>query len=148
MLRLRRYIERPLLNSNNKHNNYNVRQELMNRIETHDNSRHLLRMGPQAFRTLVNILKHKKLMKDSKYSCVEEQVAKFLMILAHNQKNRVVNFIFRRSGETVSRHFHQALRAIISLEDEFLVQPDGSTISSEILNSGERFYPYFQVSKF
>ena len=77
---------------------------------------------------------------------MEEQLARFLHILAHNVKNRTVNFFFRRSGETISRHFHQVLRAVIQLENVFLVQLDGSTIPPEILNSEGRFYPYFQVN--
>ncbi|XP_019425051.1 PREDICTED: uncharacterized protein LOC109333923 [Lupinus angustifolius] len=54
------------------------------------------------------------------------------MLLCHklrgtgqNWKNFALSFYFHRSGETVSRHFHNVLRAIISLEDEFLVQFDG-----------------------
>ena len=77
---------------------------------------------------------------------MEEQLAKFLHILAHNVKICTVNFFFHRSGETISHHFHQVLRAIILLEDMFLVQSDGLTIPPEILNSEGRFYPYFQVN--
>ncbi|CAI0550353.1 unnamed protein product [Linum tenue] len=62
----------------------------------------------------------------NKNSSVEEQVAIFLYTLAHNARNRVVNFFFRWSGETISHHFHGVLKAILSLEAEFLVQPNGS----------------------
>jgi hypothetical protein len=55
-----------------------------------------------------------------------------------------VSFFFHRSGETVSRHFHNVLRAIISLEDEFLVQPSGRDVPPQILNNS-RFYPFFKV---
>ena len=54
-------------------------------------------------------------------------------------------FFFRRSGKTVSRHFHRVLRSIIELEDQFLLQPDGSQVPTEILHSS-RFYPYFKVN--
>ncbi|XP_050226165.1 uncharacterized protein LOC126675554 [Mercurialis annua] len=141
LLRMYKSSKRPSQEVDSK---YYVRKELMEQIENNDDSRSLIRMTPQAFKTLVNILKHKKLLKDNNYSCVEEQVAKCLWILGRNESNSIVKFIFRRSGETVSRHFHHVLKAIISLEDDFLVQPDGSTIPSEILHSGGRFYPYFK----
>ncbi|XP_054820765.1 protein ALP1-like [Prosopis cineraria] len=51
--------------------------------------------------------------------------------------------MFRRSGETISRHFHQVLTAIIDLEEKFLVQPNGSTILPEI-KKDKKFFPYFK----
>ncbi|KAL3831101.1 hypothetical protein ACJIZ3_019903 [Penstemon smallii] len=54
------------------------------------------------------------LIRDTAHSSVEEQVAKFL----------IIKFNFRRSTETISRHFHQVLRAIIYFEDIFLKQPN------------------------
>uniref|UniRef100_A0A803N8A2 DDE Tnp4 domain-containing protein n=1 Tax=Chenopodium quinoa TaxID=63459 RepID=A0A803N8A2_CHEQI len=37
------------------------------------------------------------------------------------------------------------MEAIISLENEFLIQPDGTSIPSEIMNN-KSFYPYFKDS--
>ena len=96
-----------------------VRQELMRRIQTDERAYDILRMGPNAFGHLVNILRTTNLLKNSTHSCIEEQVAKFLHILAHNVRNHTIGFFFRRSGETISRHFHQVMRALISLEDQF-----------------------------
>ncbi|CAI0390571.1 unnamed protein product [Linum tenue] len=101
-------------------------------------------MGPKAFKTLVHILRERNLLNDNKNSSVEEQVALFLYKLAHNVRNRVVNFFFRWSGETISRHFHGVLKAILSLEAAFLVQPNGSIVPPEISDSEGRFYPYFK----
>lgn len=44
---------------------------------------------------------------------VEEQVAKTLYLLGHNEINRVIYSHFRRSGETTSQHFHNVLRCIV-----------------------------------
>ncbi|CAN0858120.1 hypothetical protein LINGRAHAP2_LOCUS7086 [Linum grandiflorum] len=74
-------------------------------------------MGPHAFRLLVHMLRERNLLNDNRYSSVEEHVAAFLYILGHNVRHRVVNFFFRWSGETISRHFHGVLEAILSLED-------------------------------
>ncbi|GAU49426.1 hypothetical protein TSUD_407280 [Trifolium subterraneum] len=82
-------------------------------------------MSPAAFMKLCEKLRSTGIVKDSTKATIEEQVAKFLHIVGHNVKNRTVSFFFHRSGETVSRHFHNVLRAIISLVDEFIFQPTG-----------------------
>ncbi|KAL0011193.1 hypothetical protein SO802_006301 [Lithocarpus litseifolius] len=69
---------------------------------------------------------------------VEEQVGKFLHMLAHNQTTHTMSF-FCRSGETISRHFHNVLRSIIMLEDQFLRQLDGTQVSLEILQSSKYY---------
>ncbi|XLR14271.1 hypothetical protein HN51_035181, partial [Arachis hypogaea] len=82
-------------------------------------------------------------VKDSIRSTVEEQVAKFLHIIGHNVKNRTMSFFFHRSGETISRHFHNVLHAILSLEGESFKQPSGEDVPYEIHNNS-RFYLFFK----
>ncbi|XP_050280325.1 uncharacterized protein LOC126721316 [Quercus robur] len=100
-------------------------------------------MGPYAFAKLCEILRGTGRLKDTRNASIEEQVAKFLYILAHNERIRTVSFFFRRSNETVSRYFHNVLRAVIYLEDQFLLQPNGAEVPQQIRNS-HRFYPYFK----
>ncbi|KAL2319923.1 hypothetical protein Fmac_028892 [Flemingia macrophylla] len=119
------------------------RQELMSYIIHTEQCRDIIRMGPMAFINLCERLRATGLVKDAFRSTVEEQVAKFLHIVGHNVKNRTVSFFFHRSGETVSRHFHNVLNAIIMLEGEFLVQPSGIDVQPYIQNNS-RFYPYFK----
>ena len=102
------------------------------------------RMSAHAFLQLSEKLRVISKVRDSLHATIEEQVAKFLHILAHNVKTRTVSFFFHRLGETISCHFHDILRAIISLEDEYLVQPSGLEVPSQILNN-TIFYPYFKV---
>ena len=83
-------------------------------------------------------------MKDSSLVTIEVQIVKFLHILAHSVKNKTMSFFFHRSRETISHYLQNILRAIISLEKEFLLQPSGLEVPSLILNS-ERFYHYFKV---
>ncbi|CAJ2674093.1 unnamed protein product [Trifolium pratense] len=120
-----------------------VREEIMYRISNCETSRNLLRMSPQTFLRLCDMLEREGGLQATRWSSVEEQVAKTIYILTHNVKNREVKFWFRRSGETISRHFHQVLKAILELEEKFIVQPDGSTVPLEI-SSCSRFYPYFK----
>ena len=55
---------------------------------------------------------------------VEEMVAMFLIILAHHHKNRVIKFHFHRSGRTVSKYFHECLKAIIRCQKDFWKTPE------------------------
>ncbi|CAN0906500.1 hypothetical protein LINGRAHAP2_LOCUS24297 [Linum grandiflorum] len=47
----------------------------------------------------------------------------FLYTIAHNHKNRVLQKRFGRSGETISRHIHRVLRAILRLAPILLCKP-------------------------
>ncbi|KAL8495822.1 hypothetical protein ACS0TY_019799 [Phlomoides rotata] len=62
-------------------------------------------------------------LKSSKNIIVAEKVAMFLFILAHYTKNKCVKFQFKRSGQTVSKHFHAVLQCVLKLHYLFLVQP-------------------------
>lgn len=121
------------------------RLHLMRQLAQTGKCRDIIRMGPEAFMLLCQKLRGTGIVKDTLRSTVEEQVAKFLHIIGHNVRNRTVSFFFHRSGETISRHFHNVLRAIISLQAEFLVQPTGRDVPPEILNNS-RFYPFFKVA--
>ena len=120
------------------------RQELMEYLVQIEQFRDIIHMGPQAFLELCQRIRGTGLVKDAYRSTVEEQVAKFLHIIGHNVKNRSLSFFFHRSRETVSRHFHNVLSAILRLEGKFLIQPNGTVVEPHILNNN-RFYLYFKV---
>ncbi|KAF2310296.1 hypothetical protein GH714_007620 [Hevea brasiliensis] len=84
----------------------------------------IVHMGPVAFAEFCGKIRATGLLKDFRHSTVEEQLAKFLHILGQNFKNRALGFYFHRSGETISRHFHNVLRAVVALEAEFLSLPN------------------------
>ena len=136
------HLDRPVSESNKDRDE--VRQEFLRTLETSEDSRDIIRMRPNAFRRLVSILRGRGLLRDSQYSTTEEQLVKFLHTIGCNVRNRTVKIFFCPSSETVSRHFHQVLRAIITLEDQFLVQPNGSIVPLEIQRE-RRYYPYFKV---
>ncbi|XP_021737717.1 protein ALP1-like [Chenopodium quinoa] len=120
------------------------RHELMNDLKVTRISRQLIRMSPETFVKLCKILRDGKYLKDTRRASVEEQVAKSLYILGHNARNCSLSAFFMRSGETVSRHFHRFLNAIIKMEDQFPKQPNGSEeVSPEVLGDS-RFFPYFK----
>ena len=119
----------------------------MERLTLTDNEdcHNQLRMGNDAFARLVNILQEIGRLRNSAHSNVKEQVVKFLHIVGHNLRNRTMKFYFKHFSETVSRHFHQVLRAIISLNDVFLKQPDGLKCPQEIKDN-TKFWTYFKVN--
>ncbi|XP_038896406.1 uncharacterized protein LOC120084669 [Benincasa hispida] len=58
---------------------------------------------------------------------VQEMVANFLHILAHDVKNRVVGRQYARSGETVLRHFRSILTVILQLHELLLKKSEPIT---------------------
>ncbi|KAK6151365.1 hypothetical protein DH2020_014000 [Rehmannia glutinosa] len=77
-----------------------------------------------AFAKLCYLLKHMGGLRDSRYVSIKEKVALFLSVLAHHNKNRIVWFDFKRSGQTISRHFHDVLNAVLRLHNLLLVNPE------------------------
>ncbi|XP_075479479.1 uncharacterized protein LOC142520373 [Primulina tabacum] len=82
-----------------------------------------LRMNRNAFGRLCYLLMHLGGLTDSRYVRVQEKVAMFLSILAHHKKNRVTSHDYMRSGQTVSAHFHEVMRALLKLYTLLLVKP-------------------------
>ncbi|XLU44438.1 hypothetical protein S245_039252, partial [Arachis hypogaea] len=111
------------------------RTQLLTWLLKSEKCRDVIHMGREAFRKLCQKLRETGRVKDSTRSTVEEQVAKFLHIIGHNVKTRTMSFFFHRSGETISRDFHNILNAILSLEGDFFKQPSGENVPYEILHN-------------
>ncbi|XP_023900451.1 uncharacterized protein LOC112012297 isoform X2 [Quercus suber] len=107
-----------------------------------DGCREMFRMDKHVFHKLCDILRQRGMLRDTAGVMIEEQLAIFLNIIGHNERNRVIQERFQHSGETISRHFNNVLRAIKSLSREFL-QPPPLNTPSEILGNN-RFFPYFK----
>lgn len=113
-------------------------------LNGHDDScREMLRMDKHVFHKLSDTFRQRGMLRDTAGVMIEEQLAIFLNIVGHNERNRVIQERFQHSGETISRHFNNVLKAIKSLSREFLQTPPLIT-PAEILQSN-RFYPYFEV---
>eukprot|EP00268_Persea_americana_P030879 TRINITY_DN2997_c0_g2_i4.p1 TRINITY_DN2997_c0_g2~~TRINITY_DN2997_c0_g2_i4.p1 ORF type:complete len:394 (+),score=59.35 TRINITY_DN2997_c0_g2_i4:113-1183(+) len=105
--------------------------------------RDMFRMDKRLFRKLCDILRRKRLLRDTLEVRIEEQLAIFLLTIGHNERNRVVQERFHHSGETISRHFNKVLNAIVALAPDFFQPPDGAT-PAEITSKLGKFYPYFE----
>ncbi|QHO07235.1 uncharacterized protein DS421_14g461870 [Arachis hypogaea] len=76
-----------------------------------------------AFHALCNMLKRVGRLEPSRNMGVEEMVAMFLHIIAHDVKIRVIKRQFVRSEETISRQFNDVLLAILRCHNLLLKKP-------------------------
>ncbi|KAM5549381.1 protein ALP1-like [Rosa sericea] len=83
-----------------------------------------LRMDRQSFHKLCRILINKGQLRSTRNVSIEEMVAMFLNILAHHKKNRSIALYFTRSGRTVSKYFHECLKAMIRCQKDFWKTPE------------------------
>ncbi|XP_023740413.1 protein ALP1-like isoform X1 [Lactuca sativa] len=102
------------------------RKQYMQRLvyESDETCTQQLRMNRITFVKLCRMVEIDGKLKASRYLQVDEQVAIFLYVLAHHVKNRVAKFQFRRSGETISKHFNNVLNVVIRLEKELFKKPE------------------------
>ncbi|XVF65854.1 hypothetical protein PTKIN_Ptkin09bG0284500 [Pterospermum kingtungense] len=109
-----------------------MKREYVRRLvhENDDTAISQLRMSRAAFFKLCEMLQHIGGLKPTRNMDIDEQVAMFLHIIAHHVKNRVISHNFKRSGETISRHFHNVLDAMVHLQDRLLRKPDPIPINS------------------
>ncbi|KAL8534392.1 hypothetical protein ACS0TY_010420 [Phlomoides rotata] len=82
-----------------------------------------LRIDRNSFYRLCDLLQNNSGLKPSKYISVYEKVVMFLSILAHHSNNRCVKFQFKRSGQTVSKQFHDVLHSVLKIYYLLLVKP-------------------------
>ena len=75
------------------------------------------------FHDLCTMLRETCGLHDSVYVSVEEKVAMFLLVVGHGLKMRLLRGDYKRSLETISRHFSNVLTAILSLSEEFIKLP-------------------------
>ncbi|XP_077222194.1 uncharacterized protein LOC143856038 [Tasmannia lanceolata] len=102
----------------------------------------VLRMDVRCFRTFVAILRNTALLEDTINCCVEEQVAIFLQILGHSDRNRHVRAVIRRSGVTVLKYFNKVLDAVLNIWHLFILPP--STETPHQIAGNQNWMPYFK----
>ena len=103
----------------------------------------VLGMKVEVFQFLCLELQRKGKLCASKHVDVDEQVGMFLWTVVKAASNREVQERFQRSGDTVSRHFHQVLKAITFLIPEWIMLPIKPITIADTVSSNSKFYPYF-----
>ena len=72
---------------------------------------------------------------------IEEMVAMFLIIISHDEKNRIMRRLYARSIETISRQFNLVLNAVLRLQGILLKTPD-----PVLENSTDERWKWFKVT--
>ncbi|KAL4568308.1 hypothetical protein LXL04_023917 [Taraxacum kok-saghyz] len=112
----------------------------------------VFRMSATMFRQLCNELEVHYGLKQSRRISVKEKVALFLYTLALGLSNRDVGERFQRSGETVSRAFHDVLESICGRNTGYMrlareyIKPKDSTFQAipPHIENDSRYMPYFK----
>ncbi|CAI9287741.1 unnamed protein product [Lactuca saligna] len=106
----------------------------------------MFRLNVPVFRQLCIDLTTNYGLQQTRTVSIEESVGIFLMTLAHGCSNRFVQEFFNHSGETIHRHFHTVLEAVLKLSAD-IIKPDtnyNNDVPEFILNK-PRYYPMFKV---
>lgn len=135
--RVERPIRRPISRTG-----YNYIHKVLSEDPQH--FRQLYRMYPSVFMKLCNIVREKTNLKDTRFICVEEMLATFLLTVGQNSRYCQTEDTFKRSHFTTSKNFNKVLMALNTIAPEMMAKPR-STTPVKILES-TRFYPYFKVS--
>lgn len=107
-------------------------------------------MDNRIFKTLCQKLQLDYGLRNTKHirvdENVDENVASFLMICAHNMVQRFVAIILGHSQETINRNFHEVLEACFSLAGELIPAQSQQDLErvSQVLSSNANYWPYIR----
>ena len=135
-------LQHPLTRQPKTTSGYDYIHKILNEDPIH--FQQLYRMYSSVFRKLCNIIREKTLLQDTRFICVEEMLASFLLIVGQNSRYCIVRKTFGRSHFATSQSFNKILKALNTIAVDMMVKP-GSTVPEKIRES-TRFYPYFKVS--
>ncbi|KAA0054416.1 retrotransposon protein [Cucumis melo var. makuwa] len=82
-----------------------------------------MRMDRRTFTILCHLLRTVSGLSSTEIVDVEDMVAMFLHVLAHNVNNHIIQREFVQFGETVSRHFNLVLLTVVRLYEELIKRP-------------------------
>ena len=122
--------------------------EFIHRIvyEEPDTCQEQLRMTPECFVQLVNILIDRGSLRDGSKVKIPEQVGMCLFILARGACYRDVKDKFKRGLAVVHRYHAQVLQELVKLlADVIRPYQDFNLVPTQITNSKGRYWPYFKV---
>lgn len=110
--------------------------------EDPEHFRKLYMMYPQVFLKLSKIIREKTLLKDTRFICIEEMLATFLLVVGQNSRYSHVGETFNRSHFSTSQSFNKILKVLNEIAVDFMAKPGSST--PEKIRESTRFFPYFK----
>lgn len=111
---------------------------------------HALRMAKSTFLLLTAFCDEHTALRSGRASAagkgvsIEEKLAIFLYITSNGVSNRAAQELFQRSGNTISRSFHQVLNALLLLHKHVVKLPDATQPLHPRIASDKKYFPYFK----
>ncbi|OAY72021.1 hypothetical protein ACMD2_26699, partial [Ananas comosus] len=99
-------------------------------------------MSTTNFMALRDVLLARGLIRATRRMTADEQLAIFLFCVGHGVGNRVLAETFQHSGETISRHFNNVLRALVMLKDEYMNLPPSNVTTHPRIQDNINFHPF------
>ncbi|KAK3221261.1 hypothetical protein Dsin_008286 [Dipteronia sinensis] len=115
------HVERLLTRRQITAKGLNYVHNVLNQDPEHFRQRY--RMYPDVFRKLCSLLREKTLLQNTKFICVEEMLATFLLIVGHNNRYCIVRDTFSQSHFTASINFNKVLKALNTIAPDMLAKP-------------------------
>jgi hypothetical protein len=118
---------------------------VMDTLETPGGSHHMFRMNASLFHSLHDLLVSSYGLKSSIHMSSMESLAIFLVTCGHGWSNSALCNIFRHSGETISRKFHEVLHCVVAMCKAYIrpIDPNFSTTHSRITDD-DRMMSHFK----
>jgi hypothetical protein len=111
--------------------------------------RNQLRMQPESFQALLDMLVSNGSLKSSRYVTAKEKLATFLFVVGHAASNRLAQERFQRSGWTITQSFNEVFTHTIHIVNFILCSQYCLTLlygTMQVLESIMVIYPTVVVS--
>ena len=104
------------------------------------------RMDVDTFLRLCTILRDGGYIDDNphRHVSVEEAVCMFLVVISHDQRQRVIAERFQHSLETINRNVRRVIRAIVALGCTVIKRRNNDHIHERI-STNSKYFPWFKV---
>ncbi|CAH9134645.1 unnamed protein product [Cuscuta epithymum] len=125
--------------------NYSGWAFIMSILNGHEKRCHNnFRMHKEVFFGLCAQLVNNYGLKPNRSVTVEEQVATFMMVVGTNEGNRQLQEMFQRSGFTISRSFHNVLKACTKMSIDWVRPFSDNASTHPHIQGNPRYWPHFK----
>lgn len=101
------------------------------------------RMPRYTYRKLEEFFENNTDLEASDTISIAQKFAMFIWIVGKGASNRDVQDRFQHSGDTVSRCFHQVLKALLIVHQHYVQQPNEDTFFADQIADNAKFSPFF-----
>ncbi|OAY81149.1 hypothetical protein ACMD2_22726, partial [Ananas comosus] len=99
-------------------------------------------MSATTFIALRDALVERGLISSTRNMSANEQLGIFLYGVGHGVANRILAETFQYFGETISRHFNNVVRGIVTLKDDYIMLPSSNAAVHPRIRDNSNFHPF------